>query len=191
MMRRVLSPEDKKKQIDQDFGWINRISWLMDNQFNIGGFRFGLDPILNFIPLGGAIAGFGTSLVLVIAMWRNGASPRLVIRMLLNICLDALLGSIPFFGNIFDFFSKANERNIKTAPRTLLRRSTQRIGCGYYSEYTTCFIDFYRPHLLPDLAFLLLGIFAPQWHFHLRSQPLPQTAASLPFWYNIKQFSIF
>lgn len=113
MMRRVLSPEDKKKQIDQDFGWINRISWLMDNQFNIGGFRFGLDPILNFIPLGGAIAGFGTSLVLVIAMWRNGASPKLVIRMLLNICLDALLGSIPFFGNIFDFFSKANERNIK------------------------------------------------------------------------------
>jgi NAD/NADP transhydrogenase beta subunit len=112
-MHRELSAEDKKKRIDQDFGWINRISWLMDNQFKIGGFRFGLDPILNFIPLGGAIAGFATSLVLVIAMWRNGASPKLVIRMLLNISLDALLGSIPFLGNVFDFFSKANEKNIK------------------------------------------------------------------------------
>ncbi|MDM1296029.1 DUF4112 domain-containing protein [Sphingobacterium sp. N143] len=112
-MHRELSPEDKRKKIDQDFGWINRISWLMDNQFKIGNFRFGLDPILNLIPFGGAIAGFGTSLVLVIAMWRNGASPKLVIRMLLNISLDAILGSIPFLGNIFDFFSKANEKNIK------------------------------------------------------------------------------
>jgi len=112
-MRRELSPEDKLKKIDQDFGWIDRISWLMDNQFKIGNFRFGLDPILNLIPLGGAIAGFGTSLVLVIAMWRNGASPKLVIRMLLNISYDAILGSIPFLGNFFDFFNKANEKNIK------------------------------------------------------------------------------
>ena len=112
-MRRELSPENKLKKIDQDFGWIDRISWLMDNQFKIGNFRFGLDPILNLIPLGGAIAGFGTSLVLVIAMWRNGASPKLVIRMLLNISYDAILGSIPFLGNFFDFFNKANEKNIK------------------------------------------------------------------------------
>ncbi|MCS4166124.1 DUF4112 domain-containing protein [Sphingobacterium paramultivorum] len=112
-MHREKTPADKLKQIDQDFGWIDRISWLMDNQFKIGGFRFGLDPLLNLIPLGGAIAGFGTSLVLVIAMWRNGASPKLVIRMLLNISLDAILGSIPFLGNLLDFFSKANEKNIK------------------------------------------------------------------------------
>jgi NAD/NADP transhydrogenase beta subunit len=46
-------------------------------------------------------------------MWRNGASPKLVIRMLLNISLDAILGSIPFLGNLLDFFSKANEKNIK------------------------------------------------------------------------------
>lgn len=112
-MQRERSPEDKLKQINQDFGWIDRVSWLMDNQFKIGKFRFGLDPILNLIPLGGAIGGFGTSLILVVAMWRNGASPKLVIRMLLNISLDAILGSIPFLGNLFDFFSKANEKNIK------------------------------------------------------------------------------
>ncbi len=112
-MHREKTPADKLKQIDQDFGWIDRISWLMDNQFKIGGFRFGLDPLLNLIPLGGAIAGFGTSLILVIAMWRNGASPKLVIRMLLNISLDAILGSIPLLGNLLDFFSKANEKNIK------------------------------------------------------------------------------
>jgi hypothetical protein len=112
-MHREKTPADKLKQIDQDFGWIDRISWLMDNQFKIGGFRFGLDPLLNLIPLGGAIAGFGTSLVLVIAMWRNGASPKLVIRMLINISLDAILGSSPFLGNLLDFFSKANEKNIK------------------------------------------------------------------------------
>jgi hypothetical protein len=29
---------------------IARISKLLDSQFKIGGFRFGLDPIINFVP---------------------------------------------------------------------------------------------------------------------------------------------
>jgi hypothetical protein len=33
--------------------------------------------------------------------------------MLLNVTWDALIGSIPLFGNVFDFFNKANEKNIK------------------------------------------------------------------------------
>lgn len=112
-MKKTPSDIDRRKQIDHDFfGWIDRLSWLMDNQFKIGRFRFGLDPLLNLIPFGGAIAGFGTSFILVIAMWRNGASPKLVILMLLNITWDAIIGSIPLLGNIFDFFSKANARNI-------------------------------------------------------------------------------
>ncbi|UIR55706.1 DUF4112 domain-containing protein [Sphingobacterium sp. SRCM116780] len=112
-MKKELSLADKEKRRDQDFTWVERLSWLMDNKFQIAGYRFGLDPILNFIPFGGAIAGFGTSLVLVMVMWRNGASSKLVVKMLINISIDAILGAIPFIGNVFDFFSKANEKNIK------------------------------------------------------------------------------
>ncbi|MDR3011346.1 MAG: DUF4112 domain-containing protein [Sphingobacterium sp.] len=161
-MRRELSPENKLKKIDQDFGWIDRISWLMDNQFKIGNFRFGLDPVLNLIPLGGAIAGFGTSLVLVIAMWRNGASPKLVIRMLLNISFDAVLGSIPFLGNLFDFFSKANEKNIKLLRQHYYEGKHTGSGIGIIISILAVFfiligVTFYLIWTLFSWAFSLLN----------------------------------
>jgi hypothetical protein len=161
-MRRELSPENKLKKIDQDFGWIDRISWLMDNQFKIGNFRFGLDPVLNLIPLGGAIAGFGTSLVLVIAMWRNGASPKLVIRMLLNISFDAVLGSIPFLGNVFDFFSKANEKNIKLLRQHYYEGKHTGSGIGIIISILAVFfiligVTFYLIWTLFSWAFSLLN----------------------------------
>lgn len=102
----------------------------MDSRFRIGNFRFGLDPILNFIPFGGQIATFIISLVLVSVMYRNGASSKVAVKMLLNVTWDALLGSIPIFGNVFDFFNKANEKmsssceniittiNIRAVPET-------------------------------------------------------------------------
>ncbi|MFD1164148.1 DUF4112 domain-containing protein [Sphingobacterium daejeonense] len=101
------------EKIDKDFQWVKRLSVLMDSRFRIGNFRFGLDPILNFIPFGGQIATFIISLVLVSVMYRNGASSKVAVKMLLNVTWDALIGSIPLFGNVFDFFNKANEKNIK------------------------------------------------------------------------------
>ena len=101
------------EKIDKDFQWVKRLSVLMDSRFRIGNFRFGLDPILNFIPFGSQIATFIISLVLVSVMYRNGASSKIAVKMLLNVTWDALIGSIPLFGNVFDFFNKANEKNIK------------------------------------------------------------------------------
>jgi len=101
------------EKIDKDFQWVKRLSVLMDSRFRIENFRFGLDPILNFIPFGGQIATFIISLVLVSVMYRNGASSKVAVKMLLNVTWDALIGSIPLFGNVFDFFNKANEKNIK------------------------------------------------------------------------------
>lgn len=92
---------------------------LLDNQFRLPGtsFRFGLDPLLGLLPVVGDMASFAMSAALVVTMARHGASGKLVTLMLLNSALDALLGSIPVVGNIFDFFFKANERNVR-----LLRR---------------------------------------------------------------------
>src|SRR5687767_10107377 len=103
--------------------WINHMVKLMDNQFRLPGtnFRFGLDPILGFLPVAGDLASFGISAMLVMTMARHGASGKVVTLMLLNIALDTLIGSIPILGNIFDFFFKANERNV-------------RLLTGYYEE---------------------------------------------------------
>lgn len=99
--------------------WVYHMVHLMDNQFRFPGtnYRFGLDPILGLFPFVGDFVSFAISASLVMTMAKYGASGKLVTLMLLNITIDALFGSIPILGNIFDFTFKANERNVR-----LLRR---------------------------------------------------------------------
>lgn len=98
---------------------IERLSHLMDSQFTIPGtrFRFGLDPLIGLIPGFGNLATFLVSAALVRTMAQHGASGEVVIRMALNVVADAVIGAIPIVGNVFDFFFRANERNL-----ALLRR---------------------------------------------------------------------
>ena len=97
----------------REFAYVERISSLLDSKYKIGGFSFGLDPLLNFIPYAGGIITLFVSMSLVLVMLRNGAGSKVGVKMLLNILYDALLGAIPFFGNVFDFFSKANSKNVQ------------------------------------------------------------------------------
>lgn len=109
--------EENKQLVQQkrakEFAWIEQMATLLDNKFNIGGFRFGLDPLLNLIPYAGQVVSFTMSLGLVIVMLRNGAGSKVGVKMLLNILLDAILGSIPLLGYAFDFFNKANKKNVR------------------------------------------------------------------------------
>lgn len=98
-----------------ELAWVSRIAYFMDNQFRFPGtkFRFGLDPILNLIPFAGDMAGMIISGGLLLALAKKGASNKLVVLMCLNVLLDATIGAIPIIGQIFDFFFKANSRNMK------------------------------------------------------------------------------
>lgn len=95
--------------------WVERIAYLLDERFRIPGtnFRFGLDPILNLIPVAGDLSGFVLSSALILTMAKNGASGRIVALMAVNAILDATIGAIPFIGQVFDFFYKANSKNIR------------------------------------------------------------------------------
>lgn len=100
--------------VDSRLRWVESISVFLDNQFRVPGtnFRFGLDPILSLIPFGGSAASFALSAGLVLTMVKHGVSRKVLILMVGNLVLDALVGSIPVLGNIFDFFFKANQRNV-------------------------------------------------------------------------------
>lgn len=100
---------------NQKLKWVERISYLMDEQFRLPGtnYRFGLDPILNLIPILGDLSGFAVSGALILAMARYGASGKVLTLMIVNIVLDALIGAIPILGWVFDFAYKANTRNIR------------------------------------------------------------------------------
>ena len=97
------------------FQWLDTIADLMDSRFSIPGtnIRFGLDPILNLIPVAGNLFTFSVSAILVWQMYQHGVSRKVVYMMLGNIFLDSTLGNIPLLGHIFDVYFKANNRNVQ------------------------------------------------------------------------------
>ncbi|TWT93856.1 DUF4112 domain-containing protein [Stieleria varia] len=98
-----------------ELAWVDSVSRLLDTKFRIPGTntRYGVDFILGLVPGFGDALSMGFSGVLIATMARHGASPRLVARMLFNVALDTLVGSIPVLGNLFDLYYKANYRNAK------------------------------------------------------------------------------
>lgn len=89
---------------------------LLDDRFRIPGtdVRFGLDPIIGilFPGIGDAVTGTGSIGLLTLAL-RRGV-PRVVLwRMVLNILIDMIFGSLPVVGDIFDVAFKANRRNLE------------------------------------------------------------------------------
>lgn len=104
---------------DERLRWVARVARLMDSQFQLPGtrFRFGLDPLLGLLPIVGDLSSTAVSVALLLTMLRHGASGAVVVRMVLNILIDTVVGAIPVIGNVFDFAYKSNERNV-----ALLRR---------------------------------------------------------------------
>lgn len=102
-----------ESRIREDFELVESLTSLLDNKFRIPGtnFRFGIDPVINLIPYLGDFIGFIMSTSLVLIMTRYGVSPKVVIKMLLNVILDTIIGGIPIIGKVGDFFYKANEKN--------------------------------------------------------------------------------
>ncbi len=98
---------------DTRLAMVRRVTRLMDEQFSVGGFKFGIDPILNLLPVAGDIGSYLISVALIITMIQHGASGRLAMKMVGNATLDAVIGAIPLIGWIFDFTYKANTRNLK------------------------------------------------------------------------------
>lgn len=105
--------------------------WL-DTKFKIPGtsISFGLDPIIGLVPVAGDFIGLVTSLGLFFTMLRYGVSGKVKVLMILNIILDTLIGSIPILGSIFDFYFKANQRNLRLMQRHYQEGKYQGSGIG-------------------------------------------------------------
>jgi uncharacterized protein DUF4112 len=103
---------------------------LLDSYFRVPGtnIRFGIDPILSLIPVIGELA----SPVFTVALFnqaRRQRVPRIVmLRMALNALLDALIGAIPFVGNVLDVFWRANKANLALLERHAGRGHPSRAG---------------------------------------------------------------
>jgi hypothetical protein len=111
----VVNNNSKQVQLTGQLKWVERIASVMDDKFRVPGtnFKFGLDPIMNIIPIAGDVSGFIVAAALLFVMAKNGVSRKVLILMAINVGIDVTIGAIPLIGQLFDFYFKANTRNIK------------------------------------------------------------------------------
>ena len=111
---------------DVDEGRLQRLDAfadLLDARFRVPGtgWRFGLDSIVGLVP------GIGDAATAAVALWvlwegqRLGASRGILARMAGNVLVDAVFGSVPLVGDIFDAGFKCNRRNVALLRRHLGR----------------------------------------------------------------------
>jgi len=89
-----------------------RIATLLDNQFRFGRWGFGLDAILDLLPVGGDVIVLVLSLSLVAIGWRIGLSRAALARMLANIGLAFVIGLVPVIGEFSYIVLRPNMRNL-------------------------------------------------------------------------------
>jgi hypothetical protein len=115
-----------------DLEWIERFARLLDSRFLIPGtkIRFGIDPVFSLFPVLGDLITYIISGALIYVMHHQGASRNVVIKMILNSTLDAVIGTIPIVGTIFDIFYRANDRNVRLLREHYVEGKHQGSGTG-------------------------------------------------------------
>lgn len=90
------------------------LSRLLDSSIPLpGGFRIGLDGLIGLIPGLGDTAGAALSGYIILNAARLGAPTTTLFRMVVNVLVEAVIGTVPVIGDLFDFAWKANERNMR------------------------------------------------------------------------------
>lgn len=102
---------------------LERIADMLDSRWRIPGtsWRFGLDAVASIVPVAGSLSTALVSAYMIKRAHELGAPNRLLARMVGNVAFDAVVGSIPVVGPVFDLAVKANRRNVR-----LLRRHFDR-----------------------------------------------------------------
>lgn len=114
----TLSPETLRR-----LQRVSRVARMMDSQFQIPGtkWRFGLDPLIGLLPGVGDGGSALVSLWIVLEAKRLGVPTSKLWRMLWNVLVDTMVGSVPLVGDILDVGYKANHKNVALMEEALGR----------------------------------------------------------------------
>ena len=100
---------------------LDLLSHLLDDFLRIPGtqIRFGLDGIIGLIPGIGDIIGAMASWIIILAAWLRGVPRITLARMLANVAIETIIGTVPILGDAFDIAWKANRRNYALLERSI------------------------------------------------------------------------
>ena len=93
---------------------MRKLSRFLDNSILLpGGYRIGMDPLIGLIPAAGDLIATGLSFWIIYDAALLGVPKRILGKMLVNVAVEMVVGSVPGLGDIFDAAWKANARNLK------------------------------------------------------------------------------
>jgi len=100
---------------------VEAVSRLLDDAVRIPGtkFRVGIDPVVGILPGAGDGITAAISLYPLVEAYRLGASRNTLVKMLTLVAADAVVGSIPVIGSVFDAVWKANKWNVELIKREI------------------------------------------------------------------------
>jgi hypothetical protein len=83
--------------------------------FSLFGMRFGWESVIGLVPFAGDAIGVALALLLVRKTRKldGGINQGLLIRMMINIAIDFLVGLVPFIGDLADAAFKCNTKNLR------------------------------------------------------------------------------
>lgn len=97
---------------------ISQLAWLLDRSIPIGGGRrIGLDPILGLVPGGGDALGTVLGAYVIFEAARLDVPMLVLLRMIGNLAIDGIVGTVPLLGDLFDAAWQANIRNVRLVER--------------------------------------------------------------------------
>ena len=108
----VVEPEEK---LPPDLAALKGFAYLLDEAVAIPGTRkrVGLDAALGLLPWAGDLIGALLSAWIVFGALRHRVPLLKVVRMVVNILIDLVLGAVPVAGDIFDWLFEENMMNMK------------------------------------------------------------------------------
>lgn len=119
VFKRIAINQNPEKTIRR----LERLANLLDSRYRIPltKIQVGWDSILGLIPGIGDVLPVVFSLYIVIEAIRMRMPWNMILKMLGNVLFDFIIGLIPVFGDYFDIYWKANQRNVR-----LLRKHFER-----------------------------------------------------------------
>jgi hypothetical protein len=103
---------------------IDKLAYLFDARFEIPGtqVRIGWDGLIGLLPGVGDTLTMLPQLYLVYEAIRLKLGMGTILKMLLNVLIDYLVGSIPVLGDAFDIVFKSNMRNAKLVAEAIRQK---------------------------------------------------------------------